>query len=85
VKSTPDRGAEHPRLVDAKAAAALLGVPESWVRAETRAERIPYVALGRYRRYEPQSLEEWWRTRARGPRRDRGAAAAEAKRAREAA
>jgi excisionase family DNA binding protein len=62
-------------LVDAAAAAELLGVPETWVRAEARADRIPHVRLGRYVRFEPAELERWWKARRRGPvARDREAA-----------
>jgi hypothetical protein len=59
-------------LLDAQGAAELLNVPVSWVRAETRADRIPYVPLGRYRRYEADVLEAWWRGRRRGPGRGTG-------------
>jgi excisionase family DNA binding protein len=68
-------------LLNAEQAAELLNVPVSFVRQETRAERMPYIALGaRYKRYDADELEQWWRSRARGPWRDRGAAAAEARR-----
>lgn len=64
--------AEHvnPRpLLTAEQAAALLNVPVSFVRQETREERMPYIALGaRYKRYDADVLEAWWRSRARGPR-----------------
>jgi excisionase family DNA binding protein len=62
-------------LIDAAEAARLLSVPASWVLAEARADRIPHVRLGRYVRFSMGELEDWWRTRARGPWRDRGAAA----------
>jgi excisionase family DNA binding protein len=62
-------------LVDAAEAARLLSVPTSWVLAEARADRIPHVRLGRYVRFSVEELEDWWQTRARGPWRDRGAAA----------
>jgi hypothetical protein len=65
-------------LLDAKAAAALLNVPPSWVLTEARADRIPHVRLGRYVRFEGPELVEWWRSRRRGPWRSRGAAAAAA-------
>jgi len=63
------------RLLDAKAAGVLLAVPPSWVLAEARADRIPHVRLGRYVRFDAAELTAWWRARARGPWRDRGAAA----------
>ncbi|HEV7774886.1 MAG TPA: helix-turn-helix domain-containing protein [Conexibacter sp.] len=54
-------------LVDAAVAAALLGVPRSWVLAQARAQRIPHVRLGRYVRFEPEELQAWWECRRRGP------------------
>ena len=64
-----------------KPAGELLHVPASWVLAEARAERIPHVRLGRYVRFDADELGAWWKSRARGPWRDRGAAATEARRA----
>ena len=46
-----------PRLIDAQAAGALLGVPKSWMLAEARCDRIPHVRLGRYVRFDPKALE----------------------------
>ncbi len=80
--TSPPEGVAPPApLLDAAGAAELLCVPKTWVLAEARADRIPYVPLGRYRRFDAAELEQWWRSRARGPWRDRGAAAAEARRA----
>src|SRR3954469_750416 len=62
-------------LLDAKGAAALLNVPASWVLAEARADRIPYVRLGRYVRFDAAELRTEWQTRRRGPWRARGIAA----------
>lgn len=71
-----------PRLLTAEQAAELLQVPTSWVRQETRAERIPFVAVGpKYKRYDADELEVWWRTRCRGPWRSRGKAAETARKA----
>lgn len=39
------------RLLTAEEVGTLLAVPVSWVREQTRAGHLPYVALGRYRRY----------------------------------
>jgi excisionase family DNA binding protein len=59
-----------PRL-DAAGVAKLLGVPKTWVLAEARADRIPHIRLGRYVRFDPDELRDWWRTtRSRGPRRN---------------
>ena len=44
------------RLLQAREVAELLAVPESWVREATRDGRLPYVALGRYRRYEREAI-----------------------------
>jgi len=56
------------RLLTAEQAAAMLNVPVSFVRQETRAERMPYVPLGaRYKRYEAPALQAWWEGRRRGP------------------
>lgn len=55
-------------LLDAHGAAELLSVPVSWIRQETRDERIPHIRLGRYRRYDRAELLAWAAGRARGPR-----------------
>ena len=52
-------GVTGERLLDAAEVAELLSVPESWVRQETRAGRLPHVALGRYRRYRRDAVLAW--------------------------
>jgi excisionase family DNA binding protein len=47
------------RLLTAAEVAELLSVPESWVRQETRAGRMPCLELGRYRRYDREAVLEW--------------------------
>jgi excisionase family DNA binding protein len=47
------------RLLDAHEVAAMLGVPVSWVYAQTRAGRIPTVPLGRYYRYRRDAIDAW--------------------------
>ena len=47
------------RLLEAHEVAERLSVPVSWVRAETRAGRLPHVALGRYKRYDWPAVVEW--------------------------
>jgi len=67
---------QAPTLIDAGQAAAMLGVPESWVRQEARRGRLPHIKFGRYVRFEPEALVAWWKARERGPRlaaRGRGA------------
>jgi excisionase family DNA binding protein len=55
----PEGEAVSERLLDAKEVAERLSVPESWVRAETRAQRLPHVKLGRYRRYDWEAIAAW--------------------------
>lgn len=55
-------------LLDARQASALLNVPEGWVRAEARANRLPHVQLGRYVRFERAALLAWIDGRSVGPR-----------------
>jgi excisionase family DNA binding protein len=62
--STPDDA-----LLDAAGVAELLGVPTSWVYAETRAGRLPHVRVGRYRRFRRRAVEEWIDAHQGGPRR----------------
>jgi excisionase family DNA binding protein len=47
------------RLLTAAEVADRLSVPESWVRAETRAGRMPCLELGRYRRYDWEAVTAW--------------------------
>ena len=47
------------RLLQAPEVAELLSVPVSWVRAETRAGRIPHLTLGRYKRYDRAAVLAW--------------------------
>ncbi len=47
------------RLLTASEVAERLSVPETWVRAETRAGRMPHLELGRYKRYEWPAVVEW--------------------------
>jgi excisionase family DNA binding protein len=47
------------RLLSAAEVAERLSVPESWVRQETRAGRMPCLELGRYRRYSWLEVEAW--------------------------
>ena len=47
------------RLLTAADVAELLTVPESWVRQETREERIPHLTLGRYKLYDREAVLAW--------------------------
>ncbi len=55
------------RLLTAPEVADLLAVPESWVREATRQGRLPYLAIGRYRRYRRQAIEDWLAAQQGGP------------------
>jgi excisionase family DNA binding protein len=66
-REAPQEFATPSRLIDAREAAALLNVPDTWILAEARASRIPHVRLGRYVRFDSAVLRAWWRSRARGP------------------
>lgn len=46
-------------LLFAEDVAALTGMTKEWIYAETRAGRIPHVALGRYYRYRRKSIDAW--------------------------
>ena len=55
------------RLLTAQDVAEFLQVKMSWVYAEARANRIPHVRLGRYTRFDPESIEAWAAEREQGP------------------
>jgi excisionase family DNA binding protein len=46
-------------LLTADEVAALLRVTKAWVYAQTRAQRIPHVPLGRYVRYRRSAVIDW--------------------------
>jgi excisionase family DNA binding protein len=48
-----------PRLIDAKAAGELLGVPHTWLLAQAREGWIPHQRLGHYVRFNPDDLQDW--------------------------
>jgi excisionase family DNA binding protein len=47
------------RLLTADEVAAYLAVPVTWVRTRTRADEIPHVKLGTYRRYRLEDVLAW--------------------------
>ena len=47
------------RLLTAEEVAELLAVPVSWVRESSRSGAIPCVRLGRYVRFERESVLSW--------------------------
>jgi excisionase family DNA binding protein len=56
------------RLLSAAEVAQLLAVPVSWVREATRAERLPHLRLGRYRRYQRTAIAAWLEGQQAGPK-----------------
>ena len=46
-------------LLTAGQVAKLLGVPKSWVYAQSREGRLPTVRLGRYYRYRTAAIQRW--------------------------
>jgi len=46
-------------LLDAKAVAERLRVPERWVRESARSGAIPHIRLGRYIRFDVDDVETW--------------------------
>jgi excisionase family DNA binding protein len=62
-----ERASTDGRLLTAGEVADLLAVPESWVREATREGRLPHLALGRYRRYQRQTIEAWLLDHQAGP------------------
>ena len=56
------------RLLDAKQAGELLGVPGSWLLAQARHDKVPHLRLGKYVRFHPADLERWIVTVKRGPK-----------------
>ena len=56
---TTDPTAGHVRLIDAKAASQMLGVPHTWLLAQARDGRIPHHRLGHYVRFNPEDLTNW--------------------------
>jgi excisionase family DNA binding protein len=59
------------QLIDAKVAGRLLGVPDTWVSAQARANRIPHYRLGHYVRFDPDDLAGWLTERKTTPCKDR--------------
>ncbi len=47
------------RLLDAGELAELLNVPKSWVLQQARGDAIPHVRLGRYVRFQRETVLQW--------------------------
>jgi excisionase family DNA binding protein len=58
-------------LVDAAQAAATLNVPESWLRSQSRAGKLPSVRLGKYIRFDIADVKRALRERQTSAARSR--------------
>lgn len=54
IGATPSRA-----LLTADEVGELLQVRTAWVYAQSRAERIPHIRLGRYVRFRRDAIEQW--------------------------
>jgi excisionase family DNA binding protein len=54
------------RLLTAEEVASRLGVQPSWVNKAARANRIPHICVGRYRRFRWPDIEAWLESQRRG-------------------
>ena len=59
--------AEPERLLTAGEMAERLSVPESWIRTEERASRVPSIRLGRYVRFRASEVEAALQARGHAP------------------
>jgi predicted DNA-binding transcriptional regulator AlpA len=67
----PGNDSELHELLTVEDIAALLKVSRSWVyehtrsRGTARAERLPYIKIGKYKRFDPLAVREFIRRRAK--------------------
>jgi excisionase family DNA binding protein len=47
------------KLLDAEEVAALLGVDQNYIYGQARANKIPSIKLGKYRKFSPSQLAKW--------------------------
>jgi excisionase family DNA binding protein len=68
--ASPGDDRELHELLTVEEVAALLKVSRSWVyehtrsRGTARAERLPYIKIGKYKRFDPLAVREFIRRRA---------------------
>lgn len=55
------------RLLNVQDVAAYLNVPVSSVYAAAEAGTLPSLKIGRYRRFEPQAIEQYLEAQRQGP------------------
>lgn len=56
--ASSSKGRDREALLNTAAAAALLGVPDSYVGRLARQRRLPCVRLGKYVRFEPEAIRD---------------------------
>ncbi len=66
VPSPVERPTDTTRLLTAEEVASRLGVQTSWVSKAARANRIPHICVGRYRRFRWPDIEAWLEDQRRG-------------------
>ena len=59
-------GRDDREMMVAPEVAKLLRMTPAWVYAQTRADKIPHVTLGRYFRYRRAAIDAWVREIERG-------------------
>ena len=47
------------KLLDAEEVAKILGVDEGYVYGQARANKMPSIKLGKYRKFSPSQLAKW--------------------------
>ena len=47
------------KLLTVEEIAQLLGVPKSWIYDRTRRGAIPHRKLGKYIRFDPETIQKW--------------------------
>jgi len=52
---------DEPRLVDVRELAKILGMKPSWIYQRTRLNRIPFIKLGQYVRFEPDVVIKFFK------------------------
>ncbi len=72
IESDPSKELELHELLTVEDVAALLKVSCSWVyehtraRGSSRAERLPFIKIGKYKRFDPRAVREFLHRRGTG-------------------
>ena len=71
IPTTPSDDGDLHELLTAEDVATLLKVSRSWVyehtrsRGTARTERLPYIKIGKYKRFDPRSVREFLQRRSK--------------------